>query len=84
MTETSHRQTDSPSERPSSPIITESQTPTTTAQPSSGNKVSQEQSTIDPHIIAMEQDQSAAALEEHAGGGFDPNGHYQHGKFYSF
>ncbi|TGO13590.1 hypothetical protein BTUL_0067g00330 [Botrytis tulipae] len=77
MTETSHRQTDSPSEHPSSPIITESQTPLTTAQSSSGNKVSQEQSTIDPHIIAMEQDHSAAALEEHAGGGFDPNGHYQ-------
>ncbi|TGO64861.1 hypothetical protein BCON_0005g00590 [Botryotinia convoluta] len=77
MTETSHRQTDSPSEHPPSPIITESQTPLTTAQSSSDNKASQEQSSIDPHIIAMEQDHSAAALEEHAGGGFDPNGHYQ-------
>ncbi|KAF7901156.1 hypothetical protein EAF00_003377 [Botryotinia globosa] len=77
MTETSHRQNDSPSERPSSPIISESQTPITTAQSSSGNRDSQEHSTIDPHIIAMEQDQSATVLEEHGVGGFDPNGHYQ-------
>ncbi|KAF7939435.1 hypothetical protein EAE99_001240 [Botrytis elliptica] len=77
MTETSHRQTESPSEHPPSPIITESQTPLTTTQSSSDNKASQEKSTIDPYIIAMEQDHSAAALEEHAGGGFDPNGHYQ-------
>ncbi|KAF5874405.1 uncharacterized protein Bfra_004412 [Botrytis fragariae] len=78
MTETNHRQTDSPSEHPPSPIITESQTPINTAQSCSDNKVSQEQFTIDPHIIVMEQDHSVAALEEeHTGGGFDPNGHYQ-------
>ncbi|TGO65145.1 hypothetical protein BOTNAR_0081g00200 [Botryotinia narcissicola] len=77
MTETSHRQTDSPSEHPSSPIITYSQTSFTTAQSSSGNKFSQEQSTIDPYIIAIEQYHSSSVLEEHAGGGFDPNGHYQ-------
>ncbi|TGO24016.1 hypothetical protein BPAE_0114g00100 [Botrytis paeoniae] len=77
MTEASHRQTDSPSEHPPSPVITESQTQLTTAQSSSDNKASQEKSTIDPNIIAMEQHHSAVALEEHAGGSFDPNGHYQ-------
>ncbi|KAF7872338.1 hypothetical protein EAF04_003261 [Stromatinia cepivora] len=74
MTETSQCQTDFPSEIPLSPVITMSQTPPTTTQPSSDNKISQAQSPIDPRI--MEQDQTAA-LEEHAGGGFDPDGHYQ-------
>ncbi|TGO92155.1 hypothetical protein BPOR_0009g00340 [Botrytis porri] len=77
MTVTSHRQTDSPSEHSHSPIITESKTPPTTAQPFDDNKASKEQSIIDPSIVTMEQDHSAAALEGHAGGGFDPNGHYQ-------
>ncbi|ATZ51787.1 hypothetical protein BCIN_07g03630 [Botrytis cinerea B05.10] len=77
MAETSHRQTGSPSEDPSSPIITESQTPTSTDQPSADNKPSQEQSNIDSRVIDMEQDRNVAPLEEHSGGGFDPNGHYQ-------
>ncbi|KAF7956774.1 hypothetical protein EAE96_004101 [Botrytis aclada] len=77
MTETSRRQTDSPSEHPPSPIINESQISPTTVQPSSDNKASQEESTVDPRDIAIEQDHNVAASEEHAGGGFDPNGHYQ-------
>lgn len=84
MAETSHRQTGSPSEDPSSPIITESQTPTSTDQPSADNKPSQEQSNIDSRVIDMEQDRNVAPLEEHSGGGFDPNGHYQDGEFHLF
>ncbi|KAI9645583.1 hypothetical protein NHQ30_006325 [Ciborinia camelliae] len=74
MTETDCRQTDSPSESPSSPAMIRSKTPPTTVQPSSDNKLSQVQSPIDPRI--MEQDRTEVS-EEHGGGGFDPNGHYK-------
>lgn len=81
MTETSPRQPDPPSENPLSPAVTTSQTPLTTAQSSSDAKPSTDMSSIDPCI--MEQDQSVV-LEEHTGGGFDPNGHYRNGKFHCF
>ncbi|ESZ99114.1 hypothetical protein SBOR_0524 [Sclerotinia borealis F-4128] len=74
MTETSRRQTDSPSETPESLVITTSKTPPTSAQSSSDNKLSPAQPPIDPLI--MEQDHTEVS-EEHGKGGFDPDGHYQ-------
>lgn len=79
MTETSRLRTDSPSES-LSPVITKSTTSPNTTQPSSDDKFSQDQTPVDSHI--MEQDHTGVS-EEHGGGGFDPNGHYQHGKFYT-
>ncbi|KAB8301380.1 hypothetical protein EYC80_003256 [Monilinia laxa] len=73
MTETSRLRIDSPSES-LSPVITASTTSPNTTQPTSDDKFSQAQTSVDPRI--MEQDHTGVS-EEHVGGGFDPNGHYQ-------
>ncbi|RAL64325.1 hypothetical protein DID88_002216 [Monilinia fructigena] len=73
MTETSRLRTDSPSES-LSPVITTSITSPNTTQPSSDDKFSQAQASVDSRI--MEQDHTRVS-EEYGGGGFDPNGHYQ-------
>lgn len=78
MTETNRYQSDSPSESPSPPGITTSKASTNTSRTSADNESSSEQQSIDQSI--MEQDE-AEESEEHKDGDFDPNGHYQSGKF---